>query len=592
MGSTAETASTRYGASSSFPGSTYQASNYWVDVVFVTSAGPDVTPPTVTTTTPAAGATSVATEAAVTATFSEALDAATVNANTFQLRDSASALVPAAVTYNAGTVTATLTPTNALAASATYTATLRGGASDPRIKDVAGNALAADAAWSFTTAVPGGICAAPPNPIVAENCLNGNPSSEWDVNGIGDPSIQGYATDISVNRGATVFFKVSTNASAYHFDIYRMGYYNGLGARKVATVQPTAALPQNQPGCLNDAPTGLIDCGNWGVSGSWLVPVNAASGIYFARVVRTDNGGASHLVFVVRDDAGNSDLLFQTSDTTWQAYNNYGGNSLYTGAPAGRAYKVSYNRPFSTRAVDNGQDWVFNAEYPMVRWLESNGYNVSYTTGVDSDRSGASILSHRTFLSVGHDEYWSNQQRLNVEAARNAGVNLAFFSGNEVFWKTRWESSIDGSATQHRTLVAYKETHANAKIDPNAAWTGTWRDPRFSPPSDGGRPENSLTGTLFMVNDGATTAIQVPEADGKMRLWRNTSVAAMPVGSIATLAQSTLGYEWDVDADNGFRPAGLIRMSTTTVGGAPVLLDHGSTFGTGTGHASLVAVQA
>ena len=58
------------------------------------------------------------------------------------------------------------------------------------------------------------------------------------------------------------------------------------------------------------------------------------------------------------------------------------------GHRAGRAYKVSYNRPFNTRSVDNGQDWVFNAEYPMVRWLEANGYNVSYFTGVDSDRRG------------------------------------------------------------------------------------------------------------------------------------------------------------------------------------------------------------
>ena len=133
-----------------------------------------------------------------------------------------------------------------------------------------------------------------------------------------------------------------------------------------------------------------------------------------------------------------SDLLFQTSDTTWQAYNHYGGNSLYAGSPAGRAYKVCYNRPFTTRG-DAGEDWVFNTEYPMVRWLERNGYDVSYSTGVDTDRLGAELLEHKAFLSVGHDEYWSGAQRANVEAARDAGVNLAFFSGNEVFWKTRWE---------------------------------------------------------------------------------------------------------------------------------------------------------
>ena len=102
------------------------------------------------------------------------------------------------------------------------------------------------------------------------------------------------------------------------------------------------------------------------------------------------------------------------------------------------------------------------------------------------------IKNHRVFLSVGHDEYWSGAQRANVEAARDAGVNLAFFSGNEVYWKTRWENSTDGTNTAYRTLVCYKETRDDAKTDPSPEWTGTWRDPRFSPPSNGNRPENAL----------------------------------------------------------------------------------------------------
>ena len=75
---------------------------------------------------------------------------------------------------------------------------------------------------------------------------------------------------------------------------------------------------------------------------------------------------------------------------------------------------------------------------------------------------------------MGHDEYWSGSQRMHVENARAAGVHLAFFSGNEVFWKTRWEDSIAVGAQAYRTLVTYKETHANSKIDPVAnVWTGT-----------------------------------------------------------------------------------------------------------------------
>jgi hypothetical protein len=427
------------------------------------------------------------------------------------------------------------------------------------------------------------------NPVVCENLLLGNPDTEWDISGAGDSSIQGFTTDISVDQGQTVSFKIDTNASAYRLDIYRMGYYNGLGARKVAAVNPSAALPQNQPDCLSNAATGLIDCGNWAVSASWTVPSTAVSGIYFAKAIRLDTGGASHIVFVVRDDDSHADLLLQTSDTTWQAYNQYGGNSLYVGGPGtspGRAYKVSYNRPFTTRET-SPEDWVFNAEYPMVRWLEASGYNVSYSSGIDSDRRGSELLEHKVFLSVGHDEYWSGAQRTNVEAARAAGVDLAFFSGNEVFWKTRWENSLSSPATAHRTLVSYKETHANAKIDPQTnVWTGSWRDPRFSPPADGGRPENGLTGTIFAVNSG-TAGIRVPAAEGKMRFWRNTAVAALAPGGFADLPNGTLGYEWDEDRDNGFRPAGLIRMSDTTVSGVDYLQDHGSTYGPGTANHAL-----
>jgi N,N-dimethylformamidase beta subunit-like, C-terminal/Domain of unknown function (DUF4082)/Bacterial Ig-like domain/Bacterial Ig domain/Purple acid Phosphatase, N-terminal domain len=421
------------------------------------------------------------------------------------------------------------------------------------------------------------------NAIACENSKPGNPPSEWDVNGSGDSNIQGFATDISVDQGQTVNFKVKTPSSDYRLDIYRMGYYGGNGARKVATVQPSASLPQSQPACLSQSTTGLVDCGNWSPSASWTVPADAVSGIYFAKLEREDvSSDGSHIIFVVRDDDGHSNLLFQTSDTTWQAYNRYGGNSLYVGGPGtnpGRAYKVSYNRPLTVRGTTS-EDSPFNAEYPMVRWLERNGYDVSYSTGIDTDRRGAEILEHKTFLSVGHDEYWSSAQRANVEAARAAGVNLAFFSGNEIFWKTRWENSIDGSNTDHRTLVCYKETHADARIDPTPTWTGTWRDPRFSPPADGGRPENSLSGTAFMVNAG-TTAIQVPAADGKMRFWRNTSVASLAPNQTATLSANTLGYEWDEDLDNGSRPAGLIDLSSTTASVPQRLLDYGSSYGSG-----------
>jgi hypothetical protein len=243
---------------------------------------------------------------------------------------------------------------------------------------------------------------------------------------------------------------------------------------------------------------------------------------------------------------------------------------------------VSYNRPFITRGVDGGQDWVFNAEYPMVRWLERNGYDVSYETGVDTDRYGSLIRNHRVFMSTGHDEYWSGQQRANVEAARDAGVNLAFFSGNEVFWKTRWDND-------HRTLVCYKTTHNPTDpgaIDPTGVWTGSWRDPATTQSSV--RPENELTGQYFTVNDG-TMAIEVPAKYANQPFWRNTAVANLAPGGAVTLAGGTLGYEWDSDSEAGLpaaarqpasrpfvQPAGLTELSeTVSVPGIKTIEDYG-----------------
>ena len=179
-----------------------------------------------------------------------------------------------------------------------------------------------------------GAIQAADNRIVVENRLSGSPASEWDVPGSGSTAIQGFATDISYNVGATVQFKVKTTAKAYRLDIYRIGYYNGAGARKKGSV---AGVKFTQPSCKVQSSVGLVDCGNWAVTASWAIPADAVSGVYFAKLVRTDNNAASHIFFVVRDDSSHSDLLVQTSDTTWQAYNAYGGSSLYVGVQsAGR----------------------------------------------------------------------------------------------------------------------------------------------------------------------------------------------------------------------------------------------------------------
>ena len=211
------------------------------------------------------------------------------------------------------------------------------------------------------------------NEIACENQLPGTPQSVWDVDGAGDPSIQGFATQMSVNRGSTIDFKIKTDAAAYTIQIYRLGFYQGNGARKIADVTPSAVLPQNQPACATDAATEIYDCGTWSVSASWNVPSTAVSGVYIARLFRADKNDASQIPFIVRHDGSTSQVVFQTSDATWQAYNTYGGSDFYTGLANGRAYKLSYNRPFATRDGVEARDYLFSNEYPMIRFLESNG---------------------------------------------------------------------------------------------------------------------------------------------------------------------------------------------------------------------------
>ncbi len=160
----------QYASASTFPSASYNATNYWVDAVFSSTGAPDTVPPTVGSVSPPPNATGVAATVSVSAAFSEAMDPATVNADTVQLRGPSGSVVAASVSYDAPTRTAALVPSAPLAASTTYTATVRGGAADPRVKDLAGNALAANTSWSFTTAAPSACpCTAWPSSATPAN---------------------------------------------------------------------------------------------------------------------------------------------------------------------------------------------------------------------------------------------------------------------------------------------------------------------------------------------------------------------------------------------------------------------------------------
>ena len=426
------------------------------------------------------------------------------------------------------------------------------------------------------------------NRIVAENAITTGvmPKSYWDVPH--SDQIEGFATDMSANAGTRIDFKINVNGGAesdYKVEVFRLGHYGGNGAREVA--EWTNANATVQPAPLYNSTRALVDAGNWSVTDSWDIPVDAVSGVYLARLQRLDDAGnpidgaVNQIPFIVRNDGIAADIVLQTSDTTWQAYNGWFGRNGQVGANfygdasgtvnhpeipgAGsfaqdRAYALSYNRPLITRdgtsPAAGAQDYLFGADYAAIHWLEQQGYDISYIAGVDPERLGSSYLqNYKAYISVGHDEYWSAGQRYSVEAARDAGVNLLFWGGNDVYWKTRWETAISADGTPYRTLVCYKETWAHAdptagpadyfNLDPADIWTGTWRDERFLGNPAAGNPSDrpQITGRPGLLPDRGERAHRNDLRTGWDRRVRRCAGCAGAVRRAPGLARYHSG-EW------------------------------------------------
>ncbi|TMD64075.1 MAG: Ig domain-containing protein group 1 domain-containing protein, partial [Chloroflexi bacterium] len=304
------------------------------------------------------------------------------------------------------------------------------------------------------------------NPVVVENQQPG--SAAWTLTKTADDvnnQIKGYASLTSVLQGGSISFSISVNpAQAYSIDVYRIGYYGGLGGRLRLHDGPFNGTPQ--AACVPDATTGMIAC-NWPTSYMLTVPGDWTSGVYLA-VLTNAAGYQNYINFVVRDGRPAA-FLYQEGINTAQAYNNYPndkltGKSLYefnsfganTVAGTTRAVKVSFDRPYA----NDGSGQLLSWELQLVRWLEHAGYDVTYSADVDTHANAAELLNHKAFFTAGHDEYWSNEMYNAAQAARDAGVNLAFFGANAVYWQVRYESSAGGAT--NRVMVCYK----SGSIDP------------------------------------------------------------------------------------------------------------------------------
>ncbi|HEX2192639.1 MAG TPA: N,N-dimethylformamidase beta subunit family domain-containing protein, partial [Acidimicrobiales bacterium] len=327
--------------------------------------------------------------------------------------------------------------------------------------------------------------------VLEENKRPG--TADWHITGpVSRGDIEGYAEATSVNQGQSVRLFVSTKASTYRVEAYRIGWYGGRQGRLVWRSEALRGV--RQPDAVVDRTTNMAEA-RW--SPSLTVNVDRAwpPGNYLFKLV-ADNGYAGYIPLTLRDDASRAALLVVNAVTTWQAYNRWGGHSLYEGidgsgrsSPSGRAQVVSFDRPY---ANDSGAGDYLGNELPFISLLEKEGYDVAYWTDIDLHARSGQLANHRALLTLGHDEYWSKEMRDGAEAARDRGMNLAFFGANAVFRAIRLQPSPLGP---DRRQVNYRVASADPLrgVDDSRV-TVSWREPPLN------RPESTLVGAFYQCN--------------------------------------------------------------------------------------------
>jgi hypothetical protein len=265
-------------------------------------------------------------------------------------------------------------------------------------------------------------------------------------------------------------------------DAFRFGYYHGHDARLVWRSAPARGERQAEAGIAPGTrmvsarwrPSMTITARDW-PPGSYLLRLDAA-------------GGAQRYVpITVRSASTAGRLVILNDNTTWQAYNTWGGYSLYQGPdgrPPDRGYAVSFDRPYD----GDGAVRFLAFDQAAIALAERTGVPLAYETDVDIDQHPAILAGARAVISLGHDEYYSQAMRNALVNARNAGTNLAFLGANAIYRHIRF-------ADHDRVVICYKD----AAIDPlfgrdNAETTQQWRDPPHP------RPESAITGVFYECN--------------------------------------------------------------------------------------------
>jgi hypothetical protein len=372
--------------------------------------------------------------------------------------------------------------------------------------------------------------------IVAENARPG--TAAWRVDEAGRRRVEGYADTTSAQRGDTVTLFVSTAAPTWDVTAYRMGWYGGDMGRQVWQSPPQKGHVQAAPS-LNST-THTADA-RWAPSLRVTIGEDWLPGDYLL-VLRSSDGGGHFVPLTVRDDASKAALVIVNAVTTWQAYNTWGGCSLYV-CPGlkkvPRATVVSFDRPYD-HGFNQGSADFLDHELSLVALAEQLGLDVTYVTDVDLDRDPGLVKRHTGLVSLGHDEYYSSRMRQALVDGRDAGVNLAFFGANALYRRIRLEPSPDGRA--RRLEVNYRSMRDPAAAKDPMAATIQWR---LAPLN---KPEAAVVGIQYACSP---VSADLRVVDPTAWVYAGTGVVA------GTLLPNVVGNEYDRVFSGPFTPANL-----------------------------------
>lgn len=369
-------------------------------------------------------------------------------------------------------------------------------------------------------------------PASTENARTGTPTWRISRHSTGH-QIEGYALRSTIAPGDSVQVAASVDrTTTVSWSIFRLGHYQGMGARQIGNSGKVTVSPQ--PPCQPRAPDGLVSCG-WAPNVVSWMPRTAPSGAYVLVLSRPD-GISSYVPFVVRRPAERGDVLVVLATSTWAAYNLYGGTSLYWDSTkpqvtsAGRAFRVSYDRPFQAQ---DGTGTLLSNELSAIRWLEAQNLRITYATAEDLDTDPDPLRGASVLVIPGHDEYWTQKRRDRLEAAVDRGLSVLLLSANTGYWRVRLEAAADGR--ERRVITCFKTSAATEDpAAPQGPLTSQFRQDPLA------QPESRLFGVMY--TDGLT----LPEHAAPMLVRRTDHWAFASTGFVpGDVVWRANGYETD-----------------------------------------------